>query len=78
VSIKRLARIKLYAGIVTAAAAIGGLGMAGVVSASPAIPAAGVAHCNVIEADGYSPCFHTPIDPGGPITINPGGPIRLA
>jgi len=77
-NIKRYAGIKLHAGIVTAAATIGGLGMAGAASASPAIAApATVAHCNVILVGGYSPCFPRPVNPGGPIyPVNPGGPIR--
>jgi hypothetical protein len=33
-----------------------------------------MAHCNVIMADGYSPCF-----PSSPIGhINPGGPMKPA
>jgi hypothetical protein len=67
-NIKRHAEIKFYAGIVAAAATIGGLGVAGTASASPAIAApVPVAHCNVIEAGGYSPCLHRLINPGGPM-----------
>jgi hypothetical protein len=74
-SIRRHTVIRLCAGLVTAAT-MGGLGMAGAASASPAIAAtAGVAHCNVIMVGGYSPCFPKPVYPGG--TVNPGGPIRL-
>jgi hypothetical protein len=73
--IKRYAGIKLYAGIVAAVVTIGGLGMAGAAPASLAIAApAPVAHCNVIEADGYSPCLPRLVNPGGP--INPGGPMK--
>lgn len=71
-------KIKLYAGIVAAATAISGLGMAGAASASPVTAASvPVAHCNVILVGGYSPCFPRPVNPGGPIyPVNPGGPIR--
>jgi len=65
-------KIKLYAGIVAAATAISGLGMAGAASASPVTAASvPVAHCNVILVGGYSPCFPRPINP-----VNPGGPMR--
>jgi len=67
-------KIKLRTGMVAAAVAIGGLGMAAGASASPAIAAPVlVAHCNVILVGGYSPCFHRPIGP-----INPGGPMKPA
>jgi hypothetical protein len=67
-------KVRLYGGIAAAAAAIGGLGMAGAASASPAVTASiPVAHCNVILVGGYSPCFHRPIGP-----INPGGPMKSA
>ncbi len=66
-------KVKLYAGTVAAAVAIGGLGMAGAASASPVVTTSiPVAHCNVILVGGYSPCFPRPIGP-----INPGGPIKL-
>ncbi len=69
-------KIKPYTGIVlAAAAAIGGLAMAGVASASPVLavrpPAA---HSNVIPVSGYSSCFPTPIRlmiPGGSIKLLP-------
>ena len=71
-------KIKLYAGIVAAAAAMGGLGMAGAASASPVTAASvPVAHCNVILVGGYSPCFPRPINPINPVNpVNPGGPMR--
>lgn len=63
-------KVKLYAAIAAAAAAIGGLGMAEA-SASPVVTASvPMAHCNVILADGYSPCFPRLIGP------NPGGPDK--
>lgn len=82
-------KVKLYAGVVTAAAAIGTLGMAGIALASPVTTAPGpVAHCNVILVGGYSPCFPSspmqPIFPVHPIhpvpvyPINPGGPDKRA
>jgi hypothetical protein len=65
-------KVKLCAGIAVAAAAIGGLGMAGAASASPAVAASvPTAHCNVILVGGYSPCFPRPVIP-----INPGGPMK--
>ncbi len=65
-------KIKLHTGMVAAAVAIGGLGMAGAASASAAVTASvPVAHCNVILVGGYSPCFPRPIIP-----INPGGPMK--
>jgi hypothetical protein len=78
-------KVKLCAAIV-AAVAIGGLGMAGA-SASPVTASVPVAHCNVILADGYSPCFPWPICPINPrpiypinprpiCPINPGGPMK--
>jgi hypothetical protein len=78
--------IKDYAGMVTAAATMSELSIHDLESQTGELlperealslplttaPAA-MAHCNVIMADGYSPCF-----PSSPIGhINPGGPIRL-
>ncbi len=64
-------KVKLHTGMVAAAVAIGGLGIAAAASASPAIAAPVlVAHCNVIVVGGYSPCFPRliiPIKPGGPM-----------
>jgi hypothetical protein len=76
--------IKHYAGIVTVAATMSQLsiddleGQTGellpereVLGLPLAMAPASMAHCNVIMADGYSPCF-----PGSPIGhINPGGPM---
>jgi hypothetical protein len=70
-------KIKLYAGIVAAAAAMGGLGTAGAAAASPVTAASvPVAHCNVILVGGYSPCFPRPINPRPINPVNPGGPMR--
>ncbi len=67
---------KPYAGIVlAAAAAIGGLAMAGVASARPALAARPpAAHSNVVPVSGYSSCLPTPtrlMIPGGSIKLLP-------
>jgi hypothetical protein len=71
-------KVKFCAGIAAAAAAIGALGMAGASSASPVVTASvPVAHCNVILADGHSPCFPSPII--RPIMpVSPGGPMKAS
>jgi hypothetical protein len=85
-SIKRHARTKLHAGMVTTASTMSELSIHDLesqtgellpereaLSTPLATAPAAMAHCNVIMANGSSPCF-----PSSPIGhFNPGGPIKL-